>query len=222
MEISTSLYGVNLHILGYSRNFNLETLSFLLETNRKLAFTRIGKILIRLKEAGIADISIDDLQEKKGQGVILSKYDIQKELEARFEVILKDSGLMVNKKGGVAYEPYNAMAMICPEDIIKIIRQANGIAVLAHPCKILNNANHRVMWKIISELIEMNIDGIEVYSSRSTKEQEKMFLSVCDKAGLIKTGGSDSHGAIHTPDRMIGSVGINNELWQEFLTRLPS
>ena len=81
------------------------------------------------------------------------------------------------------------------KNLIKAIHAAGGIAVLAHPC---------CCWavnleKFIKELVELGLDGIEVYypyprwrkyiKFSSPEEVEK----IADKYKLIKTGGTDCH-----------------------------
>lgn len=80
--------------------------------------------------------------------------------------------------------------------LIEAIHKANGIAVLAHPA---------CCWTISPEhfakkLKEIGLDGIEVYYKYSRHRGIIKFHTVkrieqtADKLGLIKTGGSDTHG----------------------------
>lgn len=83
-----------------------------------------------------------------------------------------------------------------PEEVIKKINNAGGIAVLAHPCcyPVVS------LDAFIRDLVNYGLEGIEVYypykglrgifKFRSRKEPADM----AEKYGLIKTGGSDSHG----------------------------
>ena len=83
-----------------------------------------------------------------------------------------------------------------PQDVIKKINEAGGIAVLAHPacCWAFNLEN------IIKDLISFGIEGIEVYYPYKGLRGFLKFYSkdyvkeLADKYNLIKTGGTDSHG----------------------------
>lgn len=73
-------------------------------------------------------------------------------------------------------------------DVIDLIHQSGGIAVLAHPFQYDSI-------DLLNELGEQKlIDGVEVYHSRCKQENEPILLELAHKYGLIVTGGSDFHG----------------------------
>lgn len=86
---------------------------------------------------------------------------------------------------------YCATEKIPPETGIKLILNANGVPVLAHPCKIA--ANHHAL---VNELVGMGLKGIEAFYPASTDGQIKLFLSLAKQYGLLVTAGSDFHGSI--------------------------
>lgn len=74
-------------------------------------------------------------------------------------------------------------------EVLPQIRKAGGISVMAHPYTYRST-------ELLEELIEQKLlDGIEVWSSKSTVEQETHLLQLAERNGLIPTGGSDFHGA---------------------------
>jgi len=83
-------------------------------------------------------------------------------------------------------------------DVIKAIKDADGIAVLAHPASYLS-FNLR---KLILELKDLGLEGIEVYYPYSghkklTKIHSKEYLlTLANELDLIVTGGTDCHGKI--------------------------
>lgn len=83
-----------------------------------------------------------------------------------------------------------------PKVVIEKINKAGGLAVLAHPC---------CYWaisldKYVKELVDMGLEGIEVYypynGMRSVVKfhSRKNIATIAEKYGLVKTGGSDFHG----------------------------
>ncbi len=81
------------------------------------------------------------------------------------------------------------------KDLIEAIHKARGIAVLAHPC---------CCWalnldKFVSDLVEMGLDGIEVYYPYPRWRKYIKFSSpdcvekIAEKYHLLKTGGTDLH-----------------------------
>ncbi len=81
-------------------------------------------------------------------------------------------------------------------DVIKAIKNANGIAVLAHPacCWSLNPE------KMVKELISFGLDGLEIYYPyiRHRKvfkfHSVEKFKKISKKFNLLTTGGTDCHG----------------------------
>ena len=80
-------------------------------------------------------------------------------------------------------------------DLINSIHKAGGIAVLAHPC---------CCWAVnlenfIKDLVDMGLDGIEVYYPYPRWRKYIKFSSpedierIADKYNLTKTGGTDCH-----------------------------
>lgn len=84
------------------------------------------------------------------------------------------------------------------EELISEIHNADGIAVLAHPacCWALN------MEDFIKDLVDIGLDGIEVYYPYPRWRKYIKFSNpddlekIADKYNLIKTGGTDFHGEI--------------------------
>lgn len=70
-------------------------------------------------------------------------------------------------------------------EIIKLIHDAGGIAIVAHPHDQL---------KYIEPLIEMGIDGLEVWHSLMTEEEREKALKIAHEKGLFISGGSDHSG----------------------------
>ncbi len=83
-----------------------------------------------------------------------------------------------------------------PKDVISKIKQAGGIAVLAHPaCYWCFDIDF-----FIKSLVDIGIEGIEAYYPYNgfrgilKFHKKDTIKQTADKYGLIKTGGSDSHG----------------------------
>lgn len=70
---------------------------------------------------------------------------------------------------------------------LEIVKESGGAAVLAHPA-VYNS------YDVMLEMIEKGLDGIEVHYPRAKESDEKDLTELCEKHGLIKTGGTDFHG----------------------------
>ena len=77
-------------------------------------------------------------------------------------------------------------------DAIKAIKDAGGIAIIAHAYiyKWVENKE-----EFIQDLYEnYDIDGFECYHNTFTDEQSKNLMNFCKKHNLLMSGGSDCHG----------------------------
>jgi len=85
------------------------------------------------------------------------------------------------------------------------IREAGGIASLAHPIRV--NGDVPAM---MPELCNAGLNALEVYHSDHGPAETEIYLSLARHYGLLVTGGSDFHGAVK-PEVELGT-GCNGNL----------
>lgn len=85
-------------------------------------------------------------------------------------------------------------------EALQAIRQASGVAVLAHPTTI--STDHRLLSDLITELRVLGLDGIEVYNSLASEADTLFLQGLARRLNLLVTAGSDFHGT--APDEQIG------------------
>ena len=76
------------------------------------------------------------------------------------------------------------------------------MTVLAHPGLAVSEA-------VIAQLVEVGLDGVEVYHPSHQPPQIEHYLDVVDRYGLLMSGGSDSHG--EPEGTRIGDCGVGCE-----------
>ena len=76
---------------------------------------------------------------------------------------------------------------IAPAQIIRVIREAGGIPVLAHPIYLKRD-------DIIRRFVDDGLVGLEAYHSGHPPEAVLRYERLADELHLLKTGGSDFHG----------------------------
>ncbi len=86
---------------------------------------------------------------------------------------------------------------------VKTIKEAGGLAVLAHPGQQQN------FW-LIPELVGVGLDGIELSHHGNSEVDKSIVKSFADEHGLFLTGGSDYHGRYEPQP-----VGIGDYLSEE-------
>jgi hypothetical protein len=101
-------------------------------------------------------------------------------------------------------EPYK----FTPEEAITLIRNAGGVAVLAHPGG-FDVSGKRISEKDINQFVECGLKGLEVYSYFHDEEKTKFFISLAKKMNLLITGGSDCHGPLFGIQMGRQKIGYN-------------
>jgi len=112
---------------------------------------------------------------------------------------------------GACHVPYGDWALTAVA-AVELIHEAGGIASLAHPGTIEREGSRDVLEKLIDDVINKGIDGIEVYHPFQDDEYSKWLQSLVDERGLMATGGSDWHGQDHFEqnDIKFGEIGVSD------------
>jgi predicted metal-dependent phosphoesterase TrpH len=209
VEISSSLLGDVVHILGYGFDYKSKALLDFLEEARKKRKMRNQAILKKLSNYNI-QISIDELYNKglyKNENEIASigrphiaKLMVEKgfvrDFKAAFSEYLKDGA-----KCYVEGEKFS------PSEVISKLHEVKAKAIIAHPHLIKD-------FNLLQALLEMPFDGIEAYYGRITPDKEKRWLKIAEKKGWIITGGSDFHGDTK-PFLTIGCSWVSKEIFDQ-------
>lgn len=95
-----------------------------------------------------------------------------------------------------------------PEELIKNIRQVNGVPVLVHPKSLRLNLEDT--FNLLIKFKAYGLEGIEAYNPHHTTEQTNAYLDIAKELSLVTTVGSDYH-ARKDQDIEIG-LGIDNNL----------
>ena len=179
----------HLHMLGlfiapHSEELK-NTLDYLL-TQRNL---RAQKIIDKLNELNIP-ITMEELLAEAGEGSIgrphvakiLVRKKVVQSLQEAFDIYLA--------KGKPAYMD---KVKLGEEDAIKMIKNAGGLAILAHPHLMNYDTFNETKQKILV-LREMGLDGCEVYYSGMPADFAEKLLKFTKEYNLLISGGSDFHG----------------------------
>ena len=206
---------VSLDFLGYQFDVNNKALESKLETMAKYREERAAKILDNLnaefQKEHIATLTKDDLRqiEESVDGVLgrphiadyLVKKNIVKTRQEAFDKYLV-------KCDAPKYPLYL-------EEASKLIRDAGGKLVLAHPndphgtSLVALTKSLPEQTEIIQEKMLPYIDGVECWHSRNTAETTNHYVKFAKEHGLIMTGGSDCHqkpivmGTVQVPDWIV-------------------
>ncbi|NBI07925.1 PHP domain-containing protein [Senegalia massiliensis] len=207
IEFSTIYKDKEIHLLGYFINYKYDKLVDLTNKIKQHRFERAKKIVDKLNDLNI-NITIDEVV-KESQGKNIGRPHIARVMIKKGYInhISEAFDKYIGKNKKAFIERYK----LSLKDAIDIIHECNGIAVLAHP----------ILLKIpVKELLDdFNIDGIEVYHSKQTKSDSKMYLKIADNYNLFITGGSDFHHLDNDDNIIIGSSYIDINDIKEILSK---
>ena len=112
-------------------------------------------------------------------------------VRAYAEALGKDAGELYRTCFARGCPAYSDLCRPSPEEVIPIIHEMGGIAVLAHPGRIELNPEARE--KLMERLVRRGLDGIECHYTTHTDVETDYFVEFARARGLYETGGSDFH-----------------------------
>nr|WP_026297068.1 PHP domain-containing protein [Paenibacillus daejeonensis] len=187
VEISTSLDGQDIHMLGYYPDWRQTRWQERLSGLREGRTLRNERIVARLRELGLSVSMAEVLQTagKTGSDETVGRPHIAAVLMEKGYVDSMAEAFDRYLAGGAA--AYVAVPKVTPLEAMEWIREAGGICVLAHPGLYGDD-------RLIEPLIQAGLDGIETSHPDHSPEQESAYRLLAERHGLIMTGGSDFHG----------------------------
>lgn len=229
IELDCHIDGVNLHVLGYG--INPEDPAFYAYEEEIIEQERNSSKFVVQKIIDLGIILDDQALEKIAiHGVITGEMIAEVALHDKRNDANKDllpyrtSGSRSDNpyvnfywdycaQGKAAYYPIRFKTI---DEIVKMIQDANGFAVLAHPG---NNIKKNV--DLFNKIIDKGVEGVEVYSSYHSEDVTQHYHKLAQEKDLLMTLGSDFHGKTK-PSIHLGKFEIPDEdaLTQRFLSKL--
>ncbi|SJZ93215.1 PHP domain-containing protein [Selenihalanaerobacter shriftii] len=217
IEFDTKYKEENLHILGYYLDWHDNRLIEITKNIRDKQYQQAKERVKLLQEMDFA-INWEDVEEEANiipVGGIIAKVLLNNGLND------KDPRLEPYYNGQRSDQPYfnfyldyflpgkpASVPANMPDsrDIIALIKELNGIAVLAHPGSAINLDDNE---EILYELIDSGLDGMEAYSTYHSIKENEEFAKWAANHQMLITAGSDFHGHLK-PDIELGGIEKNN------------
>jgi predicted metal-dependent phosphoesterase TrpH len=195
-ELTAEQDGDEVHILGYSIDVQNAVFLAQIAQFQEVRQQRIREMVSRLNQRGIPlrAETVFALANCRSPGRphvarALVKEGLCGGLDEAFERFLK--------KDRPAWVPKFKMSA---EGAVKLIHQAGGVAVLAHPG--LNRGDD-----VIPKVVAAGVDGIECFHTKHSLNDSQRYLGMAARYGLLVTGGSDCHG-YNKGRPLIGTVRV--------------
>ena len=188
VELSTDYNGKEVHVVGLYINIDDENFLAKIKEFKENRDSRNVIIVENLQKEGF-DITMDALLAENPDCVItraniarfLYEHGMIPTIQTAFEKYIGDN-----------CKCYVNRFKITPMDGVRIIKEAGGIAILAHP--LLYHMSDATLQKMVDEMKDAGLDGIEsIYCTYTPSEERKMKQFAKDN-GLLISGGSDFHG----------------------------
>ena len=188
IELSTTLNGSELHILGYFIDATNEKLLAHAEHAVTARRARVQRILDLLRNYNIHLTVEDVMAAAEGSPRVLGRPHIARALQRRghvqtpseaFDRFLGDSGPC-----------FLPTELLEPRAAIEMIREAGGVAVWAHP-------RVDILSRELPRMADWGLRGLECFRPRATADDIIMIQRIARQHDLLLSGGSDWHGTWH-------------------------
>lgn len=207
-----TLDGISVHILGLLFDSSNTELIDTLEKTRENRFDRMEKIIAKINEAGI-EISMSEVLEQLSDGATLGRPHLADALIKKGVVASREEAFTQMLHNHSKY--YVSHYSPTPEAVIKLIKDAGGVSVIAHPM-----ASHRgrtISLDTFGSLIQAGLDGIEVDHRDHSAEEKTQLISLAKESKLVMTGASDYHG--NGKLNLLGEYTTEPAQWQKLEER---
>ncbi len=204
VELNVEVPKGQMHILGYYIDYNSESFQKEMKAMQEDRNNRNKGYIEEFNKIGI-NMTMEDIKKYAPGNVIgkphfaryLLEHGYVSNIEEAFQKYIKTPNFKKIKR-----------KVIPVEQAIKIIKDAGGIVVIAHPIT-LKLSDEELEAKI-KELKEIGIDGVECYNSIHTEDDINKLTKIAFENDLLITAGSDFHGPVVKPNIHLGTGKNNN------------
>lgn len=186
-EFSALWNGSVIHIVGLDFDVQAPAITHMLESAKTLREQRAQQIGLALEKLGIQG-AYEGAKRVAGEAAVGRPH---------FAEYLVESGVVPNIKK--AFKKYlgkgkpGDVKVSWPDisEVIKAIRSANGVGVLAHP--IHYDFTRTKLLRLIDGFVEMGGQAIEVVSGNQPPNQTQQLVEIATQRNLLCSSGSDFH-----------------------------
>lgn len=177
-----------------------------LEQQQQRRRERNQRLAARLQELGL-EVALEEVAALGGK-LVGRVHFAQALIRRGYAASVQEAFREYLGQGGRAYLP---MERVTVEEAIRKIRDAGGLACVAHPGRLRFNLEG-----VLGEWRAQGLGGLEVFHSEHSREQTGYLLALARRFELAVTGGSDFHGegkpGVCMGTGMNGNLSLNREL----------
>ncbi len=183
VEITTDYNDRECHILAYAFDIGHSGFKQKLAEQRLIRVERSKKMVKNLNKLGF-DIDYDEVLGEAGAANISRVHIARLMLKKGYAGSIQEvfDRYLGNDKPGYFKSDYTSA-----EDVISLIHEAGGVAILAHPGLFY-------LWEDLRFFLNNGIDGIEYIHPTHNFDLQKKYKTWAENFKLLISGGSDFHG----------------------------
>lgn len=181
--------GISVHMLGLLFDGENQSLQRLLSDSRDTRIPRMKKMIENLQGAGY-EITLEDVHASTPDGATVGRPHLADALVAKKIVRSRDEAFTDLLHNDSPF--YVSHLAPTPEESIKAIRAAGGVAVIAHP--FASRRGQSLSADSFGSLVDAGLNGIEVFHRDQSEDERTQLISVARELNLVMTGSSDYHG----------------------------
>ena len=189
-EVSTlTKDGISVHMLGLLFDGENKDMQTMLDETRDQRIPRMRKMVELLNIDGIS-VSMEDVMSAAPIGATVGRPHLADALVNLGFIKSRDEAFAELLSNGSKYYVENIAPT--PEDAIKLIRAAGGVAVIAHP--FASRRGQILTADTFVDLVAAGLNGIEVNHRDQDSSEQRSLDSIARELDLVVTGSSDYHG----------------------------
>lgn len=188
VELSTTLEGSEIHILGYFIDPTNQTLLTHAEYAVTARRTRVQRMLELLRKYNIHVTFDEVVSAAEGSPRVLGRPHVARALQRKGYV--QSPSEAFDRFLGDAGPCFLPTELLHPQAAIEMIHGAGGVALWAHP-------RADVLTRDLSRMIDWGLRGLECFRPRATVEDVAFIRELAGRYELLLSGGSDWHGTWH-------------------------
>jgi hypothetical protein len=198
VELSTTLEGLEVHLLAYAFDPENSDLAGYLASCRRERRSRAERIVEKLHALNVP-VQLETVLRRAGHGSIGRPHIAHALVEEGHTGTFTEAFARYLATGRPAYEEKRF-----PEaaEAVALVRAAGGVCCIAHP----GDMDHET----IRLLLRAGVEGVEVVHPSHTTVHTERYARLAREQGLLVTGGSDFHAA-RDPRRTLGRYTIEAE-----------
>ena len=183
IEMSASTDDCEVHMLGFLFDLGHPGLVQHLKEQQARRIERVHEMVRRLAQVG-ARIEAEEVFRLAGEGTVGRPHVARVLLAHGYINSLPEAFAKYIGPDNPGFVPGSPLS---PAHVIRVLRDAGGIPVLAHPVYLNRD-------ELIEAFVQDGLVGLEALHSGHTQELVRRYEALADRLKLLKTGGSDYHG----------------------------